>query len=223
MSISRLGNSYPLKSALAMDSVAPGSKVYVLKRPVAEATPARLSRDYAQELNPQQLAAVEVVTGPALVIAGAGSGKTRTLVYRVARLIDLGISPSSILLLTFTRKSAQEMLGRVGMLIGGRSEQVAGGTFHSVANILLRRHGRSVGLEPGFTILDKGDSEDLINLLRGQLGLNETGRRFPRKQTIAEIFSKSSNTLQNIEDMVLNNYSHFSEYLGELTKLQQSL
>ncbi|HQU29546.1 MAG TPA: UvrD-helicase domain-containing protein, partial [Nitrospirales bacterium] len=104
-----------------MDSSSPSStKTYVLKRPLPEAAPPALSRNYAEELNPQQLAAVEVVEGPALVIAGAGSGKTRTLVYRVARLIDLGIPPSSILLLTFIRKAAQEMLGRVGLLIGSR-------------------------------------------------------------------------------------------------------
>lgn len=203
-----------------MDSTSQHSKVYVLKRPLEETTPPKLSRNYAEELNPQQLAAVEVVEGPALVIAGAGSGKTRTLVYRVARLIDLGISPSSILLLTFTRKAAQEMLSRVGLLIGLRSQQVGGGTFHSMANILLRRYGRPVGLEPGFTILDRGDSEDLLSLLRGQLGLNDTGKRFPRKHTIAEIFGKTANTLESLEDVVLNEYSHFGEYLGELHKLQ---
>ena len=204
-----------------MDSLAPGSKLYILKRPTVEAPAPTLSLNYAEELNPQQLAAVEAVDGPALVIAGAGSGKTRTLVYRVARLIDLGINPGSILLLTFTRKSAQEMLDRVGYLIGGRSEQVAGGTFHSVANILLRRYGKSVGLEPGFTILDRGDSEDLINLLRGQLGFNDMGKRFPRKRTIADIYSKSANTLESAEDILMNDYSHFGNYLDELTKLQQ--
>ena len=134
--------------------------------------------------------------GPSLVIAGAGSGKTRTLVYRVAYLIDSGIDPSHILLLTFTRKSAQEMLERAGELIGVRSERVRGGTFHSVANMLLRRYGRSIGLEPGFTILDRGDAEDLIALVRAQLGLNEKDKRFPRKATIAEMFSKSENTLR---------------------------
>lgn len=203
-----------------MDSTSPHSKVYVLKRPLEESPPPRLSRNYAEELNPQQLAAVEVVEGPALVIAGAGSGKTRTLVYRVARLIDLGIAPGSILLLTFTRKAAQEMLSRAGLLIGLRSQQVGGGTFHSMANILLRRYGRPVGLEPGFTILDRGDSEDLLSLLRGQLGLNDIGKRFPRKHTLAEIFGKTANTLESLEDIVFNEYSHFSEFLGELQKLQ---
>ncbi len=202
-----------------MDSTSSSSKIYVLKRSAEEAAPPKLSRNYEEELNPQQLAAVEVVDGPALVIAGAGSGKTRTLVYRVARLIDMGIPPSSILLLTFTRKAAQEMLDRVGLLIGLRSQQVGGGTFHSMANLLLRRYGQPVGLEPGFTILDRGDSEDLLNLLRGQLGFNELGKRFPRKHTIAEMFGKTANTLEDLEDVVLNEYSHFGDFLGELTKL----
>ncbi len=203
-----------------MESTSANSKPYVLKRLPEESALPTLSRNYAEELNAQQLAAVEAVDGPALVIAGAGSGKTRTLVYRVARLIDLGISPSSILLLTFTRKAAQEMLERVGVLIGLRSRQVSGGTFHSVANLLLRRYGKPVGLESGFTILDRGDSEDLLSLLRGQLGLNDLGKRFPRKHTIAEMFGKTANTLASLEDIVLDEYSHFGNFLTELTKLQ---
>ena len=154
---------------------------YVLKRPPEDSTPRKLSIDYAAALNTQQLAAVTAGEGPSLVIAGAGSGKTSTLVYRVAYLIDSGVDPSNILLLTFTRKSAQEMLERAGELIGVRSESVCGGTFHSVANMLLRRYGRSIGLEPGFTILDRGDAEDLLALVRAQLGLNEKDKRFPRK------------------------------------------
>ncbi len=196
------------------------SKPYVLRRPVAETAPARLSIDYAQALNRQQLAAVTAGDGPALVIAGAGSGKTRTLIYRVAYLIDRGVEPSQILLLTFTRKAAQEMLKRAGLLIGSRSERVFGGTFHSVANVLLRRYGRPVGLEPGFTILDRGDAEDLINLLRGQLGMGEKEKRFPRKGTIAEIFSKSDNTLQSLEDIVLEEFPHFAEHLDDLGRLR---
>lgn len=156
-------------------------KTYVLKRPTEEAGPRKLSIDYAAALNPQQLAAVTAGDGPSLVIAGAGSGKTRTLVYRVAYLIDSGVDPSNILLLTFTRKSSQEMLERAGDLIGVSSRRVCGGTFHSVANMLLRRHGRSIGIEPGFTILDRGDAEDLIALMRSQLGLNEKDKRFPAR------------------------------------------
>jgi DNA helicase-2/ATP-dependent DNA helicase PcrA len=197
------------------------TKTYVLKRPVDEAVPRKLSIDYAAALNSQQLAAVTAGEGPSLVIAGAGSGKTRTLVYRVAYLIDSGIDPSHILLLTFTRKSAQEMLDRAGELIGVRSERVRGGTFHSVANTLLRRYGRSIGLEPGFTILDRGDAEDLIALVRAQLGLNEKDKRFPRKATIAEMFSKSENTLRPLDEIVVEEFDHFSDHLDALEQLQR--
>ncbi|RPH76119.1 MAG: ATP-dependent helicase, partial [Nitrospiraceae bacterium] len=197
------------------------AKTYVLKRPVDETVPRKLSIDYAAALNSQQLAAVTAGEGPSLVIAGAGSGKTRTLVYRVAYLIDSGIDPSQILLLTFTRKSAQEMLDRAGELIGVRSERVRGGTFHSVANTLLRRYGRSIGLEPGFTILDRGDAEDLIALVRAQLGLNEKDKRFPRKGTIAEMFSKAENTLRPLDEIVVEEFDHFSDHLEALGQLQR--
>ena len=195
-------------------------KPYTLKKPAEESQPARLSLDYAAALNPQQLAAVTAADGPSLVIAGAGSGKTRTLIYRVAYLIDKGVDPTSILLLTFTRKAAQEMLQRAGLLIGARSERVAGGTFHSVANMLLRRYGKPIELGPGFTILDRGDAEDLIALVRNQLGLNEKDKRFPRKGTIAEIFSKCENTLSSLEDVLLGEFVHFAEHLNDLDKLK---
>ena len=196
-------------------------KAYVLRR-TEEDRPQALSLNYEQTLNAQQLAAVTAVDGPSLVIAGAGSGKTRVLVYRVAYLIDKGVDPTRILLLTFTRKAAQEMLNRAGLLIGQRSEHVAGGTFHSVANVLLRRHGRPIGIEPGFTILDRGDAEDLISLLRADLSLSEKEKRFPRKATIAEVFSKADNTLQPLEDILLNEYPHFAEHLDDLVKLRKA-
>ena len=147
------------------------------------------------------------------------AAKPRVLVYRVARLIDTGVDPASILLLTFTRKAAREMLERAGLLIGPQSDRVMGGTFHAVANVLLRRYGRTIGLEPGFTILDRGDSEDLVNLVRTQTGLTETGKRFPRKKTIADLFSKCTNTMQSLEDVLYAEYSHFGDYLGDLTTI----
>ena len=198
------------------------TKTYVLKRPDEEAIPRKLSIDYRAALNSQQLAAVTAGEGPSLVIAGAGSGKTRTLVYRVAYLIDSGIDPSNILLLTFTRKSAQEMLARVGDLIGARSQRVCGGTFHSVANLLLRRYGRSIGVEPGFTILDRGDAEDLIALMRAQLGLNEKDKRFPRKGTIMEMLSKCENTLRSLDEIILDEFGHFADHVEDLGRLQKA-
>lgn len=197
-------------------------KPYILKRTPDQDLIRKFSLDYAKELNAQQYAAVTAAEGPALVIAGAGSGKTRTLVHRVAYLIDSGVDPSHILLLTFTRKSSEEMLERVGALIGSRSQRVCGGTFHSVANMLLRRHGRVLGVEPGFTIMDRGDAEDLIALLRAQLGLNEKDKRFPRKGTIAEIYSKCENTLRGLEEIVLDEFSHFADHLEALGKLQRA-
>ena len=195
-------------------------KTYILKRSDDEVAPRKLSIDYAAALNQQQLAAVTAGEGPSLVIAGAGSGKTRTLVYRVAYLIDSGVDPSNILLLTFTRKSAQEMVQRAGELIGARSERVCGGTFHSVANLLLRRYGRSIGVEPGFTILDRGDAEDLIALCRAQLGLNEKDKRFPRKGTIMEMISKSENTLRSLEEIILDEFGHFADHIEDLSRLK---
>ena len=198
------------------------TKTYVLKRSDDGVTPRRLAIDYAAALNSQQLAAVTAGEGPSLVIAGAGSGKTRTLVYRVAYLIDSGVDPSNILLLTFTRKSAQEMLERAGELIGARSQRVCGGTFHSVANLLLRRYGRSIGVQPGFTILDRGDAEDLIALVRAQLGLNEKDKRFPRKGTIMEMVSKSVNTLRSLDEIIIEEFSHFADHIEDLGRLQKA-
>ena len=123
-------------------------------------------RDFAAELNPQQAAAATHGDGPLLIIAGAGTGKTRTLVYRVAHLLERGVSAERILLLTFTRRAAQEMLSRAERLVGGNSKRVHGGTFHGTAHRLLRRYGQAAGLPKDFTIMDQGDSEDLMQLSR---------------------------------------------------------
>ena len=146
--------------------------------------------NYAELLNPAQLEAVTHREGPLLVVAGAGSGKTRTLIYRVARLVEGRVPPQAILLLTFTRRAAQEMLRRAEQLVGEQSRAVAGGTFHSFANSVLRRHGSAIELQPNFTILDRSDMEDVINLIRTRMGLAAKERRFPRKKgTLAEIIS----------------------------------
>ena len=121
---------------------------------------------YHTALNQPQLEAVFFEHGPLLVIAGAGSGKTRTLTYRVARLVEKGVSPPSILLLTFTRKAAHEMLRRASALLDQRCEHVAGGTFHSFANTILRQHAHHLGFNHGFSIMDRSDAEGLISMLR---------------------------------------------------------
>ncbi len=175
--------------------------------------------DYVKDLNPAQLEAVRTLFGPVLVIAGAGSGKTRTLVYRVARLVEEGVPPENILLLTFTRKAAREMLRRAALLLNERCEQVSGGTFHSLANIMLREFGHLLGYQRNFVILDRGDAEDAINLLRTGLGLVEKGRRFPKKETIANIFSKAVNLRRSLEEIVLEEYPHFIDDLEDLARL----
>ncbi len=175
--------------------------------------------DYVRELNPAQLEAVRTIFGPVLVIAGAGSGKTRTLVYRVARLVEEGIPPERILLLTFTRKAAREMLRRAAILLDASCERVSGGTFHSLAHQMLREYGYLLGYQSNFTVLDRGDAEDAINLLRASLGLAEKGRRFPKKDTLASLFSKSINQGRSIEEILHREYPHFLEHLPEIERL----
>ncbi|MCZ7640245.1 MAG: UvrD-helicase domain-containing protein [Verrucomicrobia bacterium] len=140
------------------------SRDYVLQtaRPAVE-----LHIDYARELNPQQLAAVTAPPGPALVIAGAGAGKTRTLVYRVAYLLEHGVPPERILLLTFTNKAAREMMRRVTELLGQDLSRLWGGTFHSIGNRVLRRHAEALGYRRDFTILDREDARDLVGACLG--------------------------------------------------------
>lgn len=194
------------------------TKQYILKN-----TPLSTHRssglDYRNELNDAQYQAATTVEGPLLIIAGAGTGKTRTLVYRVAHLIDIGVDPRSILLLTFTRRAAEEMLRRASLLIDNRCSQVAGGTFHSFANLVLRQFGRRSGLSPSFTIMDRSDSEDAIQLLRTELGLNYKDKRFPRKQTVAEIFSMAVNKQTTVPDLLEREYPHLYDSLDDLLRL----
>lgn len=167
--------------------------------------------DYEKELNPQQLEAVMGTEGPLLVIAGAGSGKTRTIVYRVARLIELGTRPEQVLLLTFTRKSAMEMLKRASELSDDRCHRVSGGTFHSIAHGILRRYAHLLGFENTFTVLDRVDMEDIIRAISKEKGFSSFGTRLPRKRTIAEIISKSANKRRTVSDVVRDEYPQFLE------------
>jgi DNA helicase-2/ATP-dependent DNA helicase PcrA len=159
--------------------------------------------DALERLNPAQREAVEHLGGPLLVVAGAGSGKTWTLACRVAKLVDRGVLPERILLLTFTRRAAREMLSRAERLTGERSVgRVWGGTFHAVGNRLLRLHGRALGLRPDFTVMDRTDSADLMDLIRGDLGLGATERRFPRKDTLADIYSRTVNAQTKLREVL---------------------
>ncbi len=175
--------------------------------------------DYRRELNPAQYQAVTTLEGPVLVIAGAGSGKTRTLVYRLAYLVDQGVEPDQILLLTFTRKAAREMLSRAADLLQRPLTQVMGGTFHSVCYHWLRRYGSLLGYPEGFTVMDRADQEHLLSLLREQLGLKAAGSPFPRKETLAEIISGLANKNLTLEGLLARDYPQFLEQLPHLERV----
>ena len=176
--------------------------------------------DFEHELNPAQRAAVESLDGPHLVIAGAGSGKTRTLVYRVANLVLQGIHPESILLLTFTRRAAQEMLRRATGLLDERCRRVSGGTFHSFANLTLRRWAEPLGYSNSFTIIDRADCTDLIGILRTEGGFERKGRRFPRADTLLNLYSKEINTNRPLQQLLEDEYPQFADDLDPITELR---
>ncbi len=173
--------------------------------------------DYAAELNPQQFAAVTAPPGPALVIAGAGSGKTRTLTYRVAYLLDNGIKAGNILLLTFTNKAAREMLDRVEQLVPQDTRDIWGGTFHSIGNRILRRHAELVGWERGFTIMDREDQKDLMNTVVAESDVDPKAYRFPKADVLLDMISLAQNTGEDLDELVAWRYPYF-DHLREPIK-----
>jgi DNA helicase-2/ATP-dependent DNA helicase PcrA len=177
--------------------------------------------DYAAELNEQQLAAVMAPPGPILVIAGAGSGKTRTLTYRVAYLLENGIDPRSILLLTFTNKAAREMLNRVTNLLPVDASGLWGGTFHSVGNRILRRHGSALGYSSGFTIMDREDQKDLINTVVANAGIDPKEIRFPKGDVLAEIFSFVINTEMPLEPLLAEKFPYFLPLVDRIQDVRE--
>lgn len=182
--------------------------------------------DYAAHLNDEQLAVVQARAGPVLVIAGAGSGKTRTITFRVARLLESGVRPESLLLLTFTNKAAREMLGRVGELCGGLVDvrRIVGGTFHHVGHRLLREHAARLGLSPDFSILDREDTRDLVAACVADLGLGAGsrtagGRRFPRAEVVADLVSTAINTERTLDQVIAARAPQFgplAEAIGQV-------
>lgn len=192
------------------------SHEYVLKPYSPEV---RLNIDYPRELNPQQLAAVTAPPGPALVIAGAGSGKTRTLTYRVAFLLEQGIPPEKILLLTFTNKAAAEMMRRVSDLLGHELRALWGGTFHSIGARILRLHAETLGYHRDFTILDRDDARDLIKACMAEAKIETKGTHFPKLDVLSEIFSLAANTHKTIEQLLEGQFSYFSQFTGQISGL----
>lgn len=169
---------------------------------------------YDKCLNPAQLAGAMLTEKPILCIAGAGSGKTRVIVHRVSYLIEKGVDPQSILLLTFTRKAANEMLQRVETLLKDKNvSKVTGGTFHSFASFVLRKYGNMLQLPQNFTIIDNGDSEDIIDLIRSELKFNRKDKRFPKKGRIYDIISYSRNKKSSISEIIKKQYSGLEEYI----------
>lgn len=183
--------------------------------------PIHLQIDYARELNEQQLAAVTAPPGPSLVIAGAGSGKTRTLTYRVAYLLEQGIPPDRILLLTFTNKAAKEMMRRVADLLGQELASLWGGTFHSIGNRILRQHATVLGYQRDFTILDREDAKHLVNTCIAESEIDVKATRFPKAEVLAEVFSLAVNTHKPIQEVLDEQYGHFTNLASQIAELQK--
>lgn len=175
--------------------------------------------DYAHELNAQQLAAVKSPDGPALVIAGAGSGKTRTLTYRVAWLIDSGILPSEILLLTFTNKAAKEMLERVKSLVPADLSSLWSGTFHSVANKILRRHAGELGYTSSFSIMDSDDRKSMLRAIIKEMKLNDRVSRFPKPEVLSTVLSLADNRGMTPRRILDVEYEYLEEHADNMLRV----
>jgi len=183
------------------------------------------SQSWLEDLNPEQRKAVTHGDGPLLVVAGAGSGKTRTLAYRVAWLVANRIDPGRILLLTFTRRAAEEMLKRAAAIVergaGQLTGRVWGGTFHATANRLLRIYAKAADIEPDFTVMDQPDAEDMLNVIRHDMGLHTREKRFPRKRTCLSIYSRCVNGSDSLEDVLLRHFPWCAEWQEQLKRLFQ--
>jgi len=192
------------------------------ERPVAKFKTGEIEKAYKNELNQAQAEAVFTTEGPVLVIAGAGSGKTRTIVYRTAYMLQKGIPAESILLLTFTRRAAGEMVSRVNKLIGSElADRITAGTFHSFANSQLRKYGAAIGIRPNFTICDQVDSADMIDLIKNRLEIKKSGKTMPKKGTITEIISRSRNHMKPIAEVVEDYYCKYVDFIDEISQIAE--
>lgn len=176
--------------------------------------------DLKKQLNPSQFAAVTTIHGPVLVIAGAGSGKTRVIEYRVLHLVQNDINPNSILLLTFTRNAARQMISRASKH-DPQCKNIEGGTFHSFGYKTLKKYAKTMGFPDSFTVLDEGDAEEAIHRCCTDLGLFDKEKRFPRKDTLRNIISVSVNKYISIGEVLKKEYPHFLEYASEIDALRK--
>ncbi len=193
------------------------NKKYVLKHAEYEAN---FTIDYAKALNPAQHQVVTEADGPCLVLAGAGSGKTRTLIYRVAYLLEKGTRPEEILLVTFTNKAAQEMKGRVELLLKTKAKGLWCGTFHHIGNRILRMYGKHLGLGEDFGILDQEDSRDLVKSCIKSLDSKSMEIRFPKPAVVHSVLSFAANAKRTIADVVARDYPYFSQFIKEFEKIK---
>jgi DNA helicase-2/ATP-dependent DNA helicase PcrA len=193
-------------------------KRYVIKREGTAASPDRLAR-YREELNEEQFAVATAPAGAALVIAGAGSGKTRAITYRVAYLVEHGVAPTRVMLATFTNRAAREMLRRVEQLTGGDVRRVWGGTFHRIANLILRRHAQSIGYSENFSILDSEDARDFLSACVDDAGIDTRARRFPKAEVLQDIISFANNTDRPVSDVVARRYPHFEPLTRQIARV----
>ncbi|MCG8459179.1 MAG: ATP-dependent helicase [Holophagales bacterium] len=206
------------------EPVGEGRATTAAKGRAAHLVPDSRDQDFERHLegalNEAQMRAVTAEDGPHLVIAGAGSGKTRTLVYRVAYLVRRGVRPESILLLTFTRRASQEMLRRATSLLDERCRRVAGGTYHSFANLVLRRYAERLEFHERFTILDRSDAVDLLGTLRTEAGLDRKDRRFMQARTLVDLYSRRVNTQKPIQELLEQQFPQFAEDLDDILDLE---
>ncbi len=194
-------------------------KTYLLRTPSKR----RVTKiDYARELNPEQYRVVTEADGASLVLAGAGSGKTRTLIYRVAYLLEHNVQPENILLVTFTNKAAREMLDRIESLLGYKPKGLWGGTFHHIGNLILRRYAHKLGYSRDFGILDREDSRGLVDSCIHELGIDTDKRRFPKAGVIEAIINFATNRRASIEEVVKLRFPYFEEFIPEIKKVATS-
>lgn len=192
-------------------------KKFVLSKDDIESI--QYSIKYEELLNSAQFEAVSYTNGPALLVAGAGTGKTRTLIYRVARLVESGTDPSEILLLTFTRRAAYEMLRRASLILDERCHRVEGGTFHHYCSKLLHRYASKFGYPENFTIIDASDAMEAVNLVRNRLDIPKSKSRFPKKSTLFSIFSASVNRQKLIRELIEEEYPQFTVHVDLIEKI----